>query len=59
MQTKLLLNFGVGAIAAVLSISTALPLSAEQLRFSNVPSLNSAASDGSIKALSTAAAPLS
>ena len=59
MQTKLLLNFGVGAIAAVLSISTALPLSAEQLRFSNVSSLNSAASDGGIKALSTAAAPLS
>ena len=59
MQTKLLLNFGVGAIAAVFAISTALPLSAEVLRFSNVSSLNSAASDGGIKALSTAAAPLS
>jgi len=59
MQTKLLLTVGAGAIAAVLSISTALPISAEVLRFSNVSSMNSAASDGGIKALSTAAAPLS
>jgi hypothetical protein len=39
MRTKSLLNVGGSVIAAVLSISVALPISAEQLRFTNVPSM--------------------
>jgi subtilisin family serine protease len=43
MQAGYLVKVGVRAILAALSISVAVPLSAEPLRFSNAPALNSVA----------------